>query len=178
MKLIFIYGLPGVGKLTVAKELTKLTGYRLFHVHLLADMLESVFEFDSNGFNELFHAIWPMVIRRAVEENVAGLITTFVFTRPLKAEMIHDVVDAIESDGGEVVFVELRCDRSELERRLVSPSRKRFRKLTSVPVLNQLLDRGDLAIPDLPGAALIVDNTALDPAQAALRIVESDSATS
>ena len=178
MKLIFIYGLPGVGKLTVAKELTKLTGYKLFHVHLLADMLESLFGFDSRGFNDLFHAIWPMVIRRAAEENVAGLITTFVFTRPLQAEMIHDVADAIESGGGEVMFVELRCDRSELERRLVSPSRRHFRKLTSVPILNQLLDRGDLAIPDLPGVPLIVDNTALDPAQAARRIVESSSTTS
>lgn len=54
MKLIFIYGLPGVGKLTVAKELTKLTGYRLFHVHLLADMLESVFGFDSEGSMNCF----------------------------------------------------------------------------------------------------------------------------
>lgn len=119
-----------------------------------------------------------MVIRRAAEEDIAGLITTFVFTRPMKAEMIHDVVDPIESRAGGVVFVELRCDRSELERRLVNPSRKQFRKLTSVPILNQLLDRGDLAIPDLPGAALIIDNTALDPAQAVRRIVESGSATS
>ena len=31
MKLVFIYGLPGVGKLTVAKELSIITGYKLFH---------------------------------------------------------------------------------------------------------------------------------------------------
>ena len=73
-------------------------------------MLESVFGFDSSGFNELFHPIWPMVIRRAAEDDVAGLVTTFVFTRPLKIEMIHEGADAIELGGGVVTFVELTCD--------------------------------------------------------------------
>jgi tRNA uridine 5-carbamoylmethylation protein Kti12 len=31
MKLIFLYGPPAVGKLTVAQELVTLTGYKLFH---------------------------------------------------------------------------------------------------------------------------------------------------
>jgi tRNA uridine 5-carbamoylmethylation protein Kti12 len=34
VKLIFISGMPAVGKLTVAQELAKLTGYRPFHNHL------------------------------------------------------------------------------------------------------------------------------------------------
>ena len=48
MELYLIYGLPGVGKLAVASELMRLRpGYRLFHIHLLADMLEPVFGFFS-----------------------------------------------------------------------------------------------------------------------------------
>ena len=31
MKLVFIYGPPAVGKLTVAKELAALTGFKVFH---------------------------------------------------------------------------------------------------------------------------------------------------
>ena len=34
MKHLFLYGAPAVGKLTVAKELADLTGYKLFHNHL------------------------------------------------------------------------------------------------------------------------------------------------
>ena len=50
MELYLIYGLPGVGKLAVAKELMRLRpGYKLFHIHLLADMLESVFGFDGRA---------------------------------------------------------------------------------------------------------------------------------
>ena len=39
MKLIFIYGLPATGKLTVAVELAAMTGYKLFHNHLVVDLL-------------------------------------------------------------------------------------------------------------------------------------------
>ena len=84
MQLYIIYGLPSVGKLAVARELTcLLPGYRLFHIHLLADMLESVFGFDGRGFIKLRNQIWPMVIERAVADGIPGLITTFVFEKSL-----------------------------------------------------------------------------------------------
>ena len=40
MKLIFLHGLPGVGKLTVAREFAKLTGFKVFHNHLAVDLAE------------------------------------------------------------------------------------------------------------------------------------------
>ena len=50
MELYLIYGLPGVGKLAVPRELMRLRpGHKLFHIHLLADMLESVFGFDGRA---------------------------------------------------------------------------------------------------------------------------------
>jgi len=42
MKLVFIYGPPASGKLTVARELATLTGYRLFHNHLIVDAVAAV----------------------------------------------------------------------------------------------------------------------------------------
>ena len=60
MELYVIYGLPGVGKLAVARELARRRpGYKLFHIHLLADMLEPVFGFDGRGFIRLRDRIWP-----------------------------------------------------------------------------------------------------------------------
>jgi shikimate kinase len=58
MKLIFLHGLPGVGKLTVGRELAKLTEFRVFHNHLAVDLVESIFEFGSQPFVELREAIW------------------------------------------------------------------------------------------------------------------------
>ncbi len=37
--LVYLYGPPAVGKLTVATELQRLTGFRLFHNHLTVDAL-------------------------------------------------------------------------------------------------------------------------------------------
>ena len=57
MRLIFVYGMPASGKLTVARELAELTGYKLFHNHLVVDLLLSVFAFGSDGFVELRNAV-------------------------------------------------------------------------------------------------------------------------
>ena len=71
MELDVLYGLPGVGKLAVAGELMRLRpGYKLFHIHLLADMLEPIFGFDGRGFIRLRDRIWPMVFELAVDDGL------------------------------------------------------------------------------------------------------------
>lgn len=51
MKLIFIYGSPAVGKLTVAKELSKKIGYPIFHNHLTVDLAKVLFDFEDKRFS-------------------------------------------------------------------------------------------------------------------------------
>ena len=43
MNHVFIYGAPGVGKLTVAKEFSRISDYKLFHDHILQDSLSLIF---------------------------------------------------------------------------------------------------------------------------------------
>lgn len=50
MKLLFHYGPPAVGILTVAREVAALTGYRLFHDHLTVNLALAVFDFGTPGF--------------------------------------------------------------------------------------------------------------------------------
>ena len=50
MKLIFIYGPPAVGKLSVATELAKLTAFRLFHNHVSIQFVKSIFDFGTKPF--------------------------------------------------------------------------------------------------------------------------------
>ncbi len=86
MKPIFLYGFPGVGKLTVAREkltvareLAELTGFKLFHNHLTVDLIASVFDFGSEPFVELREKIWLAVFSEAVETDLTGLIFTFAY---------------------------------------------------------------------------------------------------
>ena len=148
MELYLIYGLPGVGKLAAAKELSSLrTGYRLFHIHMLADMLEPLFGFDGRGFIELRDRIWPMVIEQAVAEGVPGLIVTFVFERTVPETMVPSVRDHVIENGGAVRFVHLVCERTENERRLASPERTRFKKKTSADTLVAFCHRATSQYP-------------------------------
>ena len=171
MKLIFLYGLPGVGKLTVARELAELTGYKLFHNHLTVDLVASVFEFGSEAFVELREAIWLAVFERAARAHLDGLIFTFAPDRTVRDSFISNVTKAVERDGGEMIFVELTCSTGELERRLVHPARGNFGKLNSVERFRELNEAGAFVTVGLPATRLIVETTKLAAPEAAERIV-------
>ena len=134
-------------------------------------MLESVFGFDGFGFIELRNRMWPMVIEQAVADGIPGLVTTFIFEKSLPDEMVPNVRDDVIDAGGRVRFVHLTCERAENERRLTSPERTRFRKMTSVDEFNRIIESGHFTTPEDLGDTLTLDTTHLTAAQAADRIV-------
>jgi adenylate kinase len=174
MKLIFLHGLPGVGKLTVARALAELTGYRLFHNHLSVDLVESVFEFGSEPFVELREMIWLAVFARAAEAGLAGLIFTFAYDRTVRRDFIGNARSVLESSGSEILFVELKCTTAELERRIAHPSRARFGKLNSVERFRELSAAGAFVYPGMPADGLVMDTTGVSASEAA-RMIASKS---
>jgi AAA domain len=167
VKLIFLHGLPGVGKLTVARELSRLTGFRVFHNHLTVDLVLSVFEFGSQPFVELREKVWLAVLSQAVAAKLDGLIFTFAFDRSVRSSFIENVRGVVEADGGEVLFVELKCSIEELERRIEQPSRKGFGKLSSVGMFRELKEAGAFVDPGIPEDRMVVDTTELSASDAA-----------
>jgi len=167
VKLIFLFGLPGVGKLTVARELANLTGFKLFHNHLAVDLVSSVFEFGSEPFVELREKIWLAVFSEAAASDLSGLIFTFAFDRTVRSAFIEQTREVIESSGGEILFVELRCSTEELENRIEHVSRKKFGKLSDVERFRQLKEAGAFVDPGIPEERLVVDTTALSASDAA-----------
>ena len=172
MRLVFIYGLPAAGKLTVAQELAVMTGYKLFHNHLAVDLLLSVFEFGSEPFVEMREEIWLRVFDWAGRSGLEGLIFTFAPEATVRPEFIAAAVSAVENGGGSVNFVELACPFSELERRIDSPSRRSYGKLTSVALLQQLHREGRLGDSYMPEPELSIDTSLCEPAEAAMRIAQ------
>ena len=65
MRLVFIYGPPAVGKLTVAGELGRLTGLVVFDNHLSIDCARPVFGIDMSKAGPLVKQIRHLVISEA-----------------------------------------------------------------------------------------------------------------
>ena len=133
MRLIFIYGLPATGKLTVARELASLTGYKLFHNHLAVDLLLSVFEFGSAPFVELREEIWLSIFERSAQSNLLGLIFTFAPESTVRPQFVLDVSDTIARAEGRLDFVELTCPVPELKRRIGDASRRTWQAYFRLP---------------------------------------------
>jgi hypothetical protein len=173
MKLIFIYGLPATGKLTVAQELVAITGYKLFHNHLVVDLLLTVFEFGSPEFVALREEMWLSVFEQACRSRLPGLIFTFAPEATVRPAFIGKTVTTVGGAGGEVDFIELTCPIPELKRRMGSLSRLQYKKLTSVPLFEQLHEEGSFEASYMPTPRLSIDTSLNQPARAALQIART-----
>jgi len=80
MKLVFIYGPPASGKLTVATELAKLTGFKLFHNHVSIQLVQSIFEFGTKIFWRLTGKYRLEMIEEVAKAGI-DTIFTFVYSR-------------------------------------------------------------------------------------------------
>jgi tRNA uridine 5-carbamoylmethylation protein Kti12 len=169
VRLIFIYGPPAVGKLTVARELAALTGIALFHNHVSIDAVRSVFPRGSLSFARLVPKFRRDVFAEAAEAGV-DVIFTFVYANQVDDGDVADLVEPVTSRGGELCFVQLTCRREELLRRVVDETRRGFRKLADPTMVARLLERYDLTKPIPLGESFRLDTTELPAREAAQRI--------
>ncbi|WP_374299424.1 AAA family ATPase [Ferrovibrio sp.] len=172
MKLVFIYGKPATGKLTVARELAALTGYKLFHNHQTVDLLLSVFEFGSPPFVELREQIWLSVFEQAAKARLNGLIFTFAPETTVRKTFVDRAIDIVAGAGSRVHFVELTCPMKEVYRRIDNKSRRNTGKLTSHEEYERLEAAGVFNTAHMPKADLTVDTAKLKPAEAAQQIAK------
>jgi hypothetical protein len=168
MRLIFIYGLPGTGKLTVARALAERTGIRLCHNHLTVDLAASLYPHGSPEYTEFVRFLRLETFRRAAESDV-DLIFTFWYSNISQAN-VNAYRAVIEGAGGSVHFVYLHCRPDVLETRVISPSR-RGKKMDNVPSLRLALEEYGTA-DRIPGTHLEIDSSDLEPSAVAQRIVQ------
>jgi RNase adaptor protein for sRNA GlmZ degradation len=171
MKLIFIYGAPAAGKLTVANEIAAQTGYKVFHNHLSIDAIEPIFAFGTKSFWKLVDWIRIETISEAARADV-NLVYTFCYAKDKDDAHVEKITKAVEENGGEVCFVLLRCDKSELEKRVLEESRRKHGKANNIEVLNEILDNYDLFSPVNNRESLIINNTNLSARETAQETIE------
>ena len=171
MKLVFIYGPPAAGKLTVATELSLATGFKLFHNHLSVNLLTPVFEFGSRPFFKLIDKFRLEIIEEAAVEQINGLIFTFCYAPEIDDAFVESVVRAVERHAGQVCFVQLYCEQASLEARVTAINRHAHGKLIDVESLREFLDRYDMFSAVSIRESLSIDNSYLTPREVVQKII-------
>ena len=159
MDLIFIYGTPAVGKLTVAKKLAEKTGYKIFHNHLTVDLVYSVFDWGSKVGEKLNEKYRLDIIEKAAKHCIPGLIMTFVYGHPIDEPFIKKVITKVESNDGHVKFVKLIASKDALKERIADKSRNGTLKMKDFSELEGFMAKYDLETNIQLGKTLVIDNT-------------------
>lgn len=174
--LVYLYGPPAVGKLTVAAALQRRTLFRLFHNHLTVNALISVFDFASDPFTEVLHRVRLDVFETAARHGVDLIFTNnsvWAVTdgRARFAAFTQTVTERVEAAGGRVVFVQLAAPAEVLESRVGDDSRREHGKLLDPVRLRTILQDYDLT--PLAADHLVIDTSVVPPEEAAARIFQT-----
>ncbi|HMS39005.1 MAG TPA: AAA family ATPase [Pyrinomonadaceae bacterium] len=138
--IVHINGMPGVGKLTVAKTLATKLNFRLIDNHLLIDLVTTVWKHGSAEYLSMLKKITGVVL----EEIAKKPNEIFIFTNALSAELEEDRERFDRLSGfakdKNIPFVQifLDCDLEENQRRIVSEERKTKGKLMNADELEEI----------------------------------------
>lgn len=167
-EIVFLHGPAASGKLTIARELAALTGFALFHNHLVVDTLLALFPFGSPEFVRHRERLWLDLMGDATATG-RSLVFTFNPERTVAADFPQTLAARVAAAGGRMRFVEIVCAEAEIERRLEAASRREFKKLADLALYRRLRAEGAFAYPPI-ASELRVDSGTEPPAASAARI--------
>lgn len=169
MKVIFLYGPVAAGKLTVARHLAQITGFALFHNHLIVDAVGAVFPFGSEAFIRLRERFWLETFSEAAATG-RSLVFTFAPESTVAPDFPSKAQSTVQAAGGEVLFVQLSVSDHEQERRIADPSRASHGKLMSLTLLRELRPMFKTALAVMPEPVVTIDTDTVLPQDAAQTI--------
>ena len=170
--LIVLNGPPGVGKLTVARELAPLLGAKLLDVHTIYNVAFALTEFRSPEFYDTVRAVEAIAYERvlALPAHVPVLLTTATFEGSDWAKESWDRLLALAERRDGLAVVLLRCSLEENERRIASEGRGAKRKPQDPELARGNHERLDRLMKRGADRTLDLDTTGLLPEEAARHI--------
>ena len=169
MKLVFIYGPPASAKLTVARKLSMLTGFKVFDNHVSIRFVESLFEFGSDKFWRPVSKYRIDMLEETARRNVDAIFT-FAYVRATDDLFVRTLDRKLRNLSAKICYVRLDCERKELPARVSEKQRGEVGKLSSRGILLSMLKSSDLDSEITFVKSLIVDITRKSPASAAKEI--------
>ena len=175
-RLVYLYGPPAAGKLTIARRVAERTGFRLFHNHLTVDAVTSVFEFGSTPFVDVLHRLRFVVFETAVREGIDVVFTnsSMSYDVPRTDSFLafaRGAAELVHAAGGTTVFVRLTAPVDVLCDRVASDDRRALRKMVNAERLRARLEA--YPEPIVHDDDLLIDTSTMTADEAAQLIVSS-----
>jgi predicted kinase len=180
--IIYLIGIPAVGKYTVAKEIGRLTGAKVVDNQLINTPVFSVVGYDGTDAFPFPQGAWAQIekIQRAVLTVIRDCCPpddSFVFTNVLDARAPGDKawfrrIERLAQQRKARFFpVWLTCDAETLRRRKDTPERRARLKDIDLSNISSYLQEFEVLRVPHPNA-LTLDTSHSEPEQTARRILQ------
>lgn len=170
MKLILLYGPPAVGKFTVGKQLSKITGISLLHNHMMLNDIAQIFGYD-NPIRRKLEFEFKMRIMEEVANEGRDIITTGSITRD-NIDYYTSLIKLIKEENGTIFLIQLQADKVTLFDRVKHESRKQ--KINSVAKLKEFFKKYPENLEKFgEGKQLVIDAGKSSPEESAQQIAKS-----
>jgi hypothetical protein len=166
MTLVFLHGPPATGKYTVGRELAALTGFELYHNHLVVDTVLQQHAFGTPGFVAERDRRW----RAHLGSLARDTLFTFNPENSVPQAFIDWLFASVPGNGGRLFSVGLTASEAVIESRLATAQRRQFKKLTELELYRRLRAAGAFTQPLIPRTDLVLDTEHLTPSEAARQI--------
>lgn len=179
--IIYLIGIPAVGKYSTAKEIVRLTGAKLVDSQVINTPIYSVVGYDGTDPFEFPPTAWPQIekIHRAVLAVIRECPPneSFVFTNVLDAKIPGDKawyrrVERVAKQRGARFFpVWLTCDAKKIRQRKATPERKARLKDIDLSNISRWVNEFDVLKMANPNG-LTLDTSDSSPEVNARRILD------
>jgi len=168
--IIHLNGLPGVGKLTIARILVAKLGGRLLDSHSVYNVAFSLAEFRTPEFYDLVRSVRDVAYSRIATTSVDTpvVLTNALGAGPWADENWKALVKLAGGRGSKLYAVAITCSRDQHFLRVGSPERSYLRKLTDPALLR--FDAGELSTVGAD-AVLQIDSSSRPPEECADQIL-------
>ncbi|OGI73815.1 hypothetical protein A3D42_03300 [Candidatus Nomurabacteria bacterium RIFCSPHIGHO2_02_FULL_41_18] len=175
---IFIYGPQAVGKFTVAKILSKKTGYKLTHNHALNNLIDELFNRGTYENGTMKDRLRYDLLQNAVRAGI-NFVTTHCYAHDYVSpagltdpKYVEDLEKKLTRLGAVFYPIQLKASPKELLRRVGMKSRKEFKKLTDRKIMRALILKHNWRSSPKLKNNFIIENTYISPQKVASMIIK------
>ena len=172
MEVVFLYGPPAAGKLTIAIEIVRRTGFTLYDNHTSFDRVLKKYPFMSPEFVRVTADLRKRFFRESARQG-RSFVFTFCYVYKYDDDFVNECVNLVEGFGGKIHFVQVLPSLGTLLQRVRNDERTKKGKIVDEKILLEVLNGAEFK-HQIPGRkSLSINNDSISAADASELIIET-----